>query len=54
LENHAEQAVIEQMRTWRAEGMSLRAIAGRLDSLGVSSKHGGRWHAKVIASILAR
>ncbi len=52
--NEAEQAVIEQMRPWRAEGISLRAIAHRVTSLDTPPKRARHWHAKVVTSILAR
>ena len=53
-DNQVRQAVIDRMHAWRAEGLSLRAIAGRLDSMVIPPKRGARWHAKVIAQILGR
>ena len=42
---HEEEAqVIATIRRLRANGLSLRAIAHRLEADGVRSKRGGRWH----------
>jgi len=48
-----EAAVLERMRAWQAEGMSLRAIADRLNDGGVPTKRGGRWHATTVARLLS-
>ena len=47
---HEEEAqVIATIRRLRADGLSLRAIAGRLEADGVRSKRGGRWHPTTVA-----
>ncbi len=40
VENPAEQAVIRQMREWRAAGLGYRAIAKRLSEQGAATKSG--------------
>jgi DNA invertase Pin-like site-specific DNA recombinase len=47
-----ETAVLEQMREWEAEGVSVRGIAARLNEQGVPSKRGGRWHPTTVARLL--
>ena len=49
-----EQRVVERMRTLRASGKSLRAIANALAKEGYTPRRGNAWHPKVIASILSR
>ena len=51
--NQDEQDAIEQMRTWHAEGASLREIARRLNEAGVQSKKGGAWYASSVRSVLS-
>jgi hypothetical protein len=51
--------VLDLMRQWQPEGLSLRAIADRLNAEGVktrSAKTGKEthWHAQAIQKILAR
>ncbi|MFF8919167.1 recombinase family protein [Streptomyces sp. NPDC015032] len=48
-----EAAVIERMRGWQAEGVSIRAIANRLNSEGIPTKRGGRWHATTVNRLLS-
>lgn len=43
---------VVRAQTWRAEGLSLRAIAGRLTAAGVPTKRGGRWAAQTVAYLL--
>jgi len=50
--NVGEQAVVEAVRTLRAEGLSLRAIAGELESRGLMARNGGSWHAKQVSRIV--
>lgn len=38
----------------RAEGLSLRQIAGRLASEGRATKRGGRWYASTVRALLGR
>jgi DNA invertase Pin-like site-specific DNA recombinase len=47
----AEQAVVERIRALRADGASLRDIAGVLNAEGVRSKRGGRWHPATVARV---
>jgi DNA invertase Pin-like site-specific DNA recombinase len=52
--NDREQQIITLMRRFRADGMSYRGIASRLDSEGVLPKRGRRWDHTTIRSILKR
>lgn len=54
VENPSEQIVIEMVKNWRDEGWSFRRIADELERRGVPSKRAGRWHAKVVWSLLRR
>jgi DNA invertase Pin-like site-specific DNA recombinase len=54
VENAREQKIIARMRRMRAEGMSFRGIAVRLDSEGIRPKRGKRWIHTTVKSILAR
>lgn len=51
--NPAELRVLELVRELRAEGLSIRAIADRLDADGVPAR-GGRWHPTTVARLLDR
>lgn len=51
--NPAEQRALEILRELRASGMSLRAIAERLNTDGVPAR-GSRWHATTIARLVNR
>lgn len=54
LEPHPEeQAAVAAVRTLRAEGMSIRAIAERLNLNGTPAR-GSRWHATTVANVLKR
>jgi len=49
----AEQAVIRRVKRMRAAGVTLRAIALRLDREKVATKKpGGQWHASTVANVL--
>ena len=52
VENPSERAAIERMKSLRASGQSLWAIAGALES--VPTKTGAKWSATVIRGILNR
>src|SRR6266849_4350780 len=52
--NAREQKVIARMRRLRAEGLSYRGIAVRLDDEGILPKRGKRWIHTTVKSILAR
>lgn len=49
-----EQETVVLMRTWREQGQSLRAICARLTEMRRTTKRGGAWSPKVVASILRR
>jgi hypothetical protein len=44
--------VLEQMREWQAEGVSVRGIVARLNEQGIPSKRGGKWHPTTVARLL--
>ena len=54
VENPHEQKIIARVRRLRAEGLSYRGIATRLDEEGILPKRGRRWIHTAIKSILAR
>jgi hypothetical protein len=54
VENAREQKIIVRMRRLRAEGLSYRGIAVRLDDEGILPKRGKRWIHTTVKSILAR
>src|SRR5262249_2528001 len=54
LKNRREQRVIARMRQFRAEGLSYRGIARRLDGAGVRPKRGRRWVHTTVKTILLR
>lgn len=47
-----EAAVLAQMRTWQADGVSIRSICDRLNEAGIPSKRGGKWHPTTVARLL--
>jgi hypothetical protein len=44
--------VLEQMRQWQADGVSIRGIAAKLNEAGVPSKRGAQWHPTTVARLL--
>ncbi len=50
----AEQTVINEMQTLRAEGRSLRAIVAHLEQRGIQPKNGRTWTPATVAGILRR
>ncbi len=51
--NEADDAIAAQVRRLRAEGMTLRAVAGELDRLGIPTKKGAeRWSHASVARLL--
>lgn len=42
------------IRRWKAEGMTLKAVAERLTAEGVPTASGGRWWPATVAKVLAR
>lgn len=53
--NEGESAVIQSLVLWRDEGLSLRAIANRLQERGVRTKNGiQEWTHTAVKSILTR
>jgi site-specific DNA recombinase len=49
----AEQAIIAKVHSFRHEGISLRAIAEQLNSQGIKTKQGGKWHAASVKRALS-
>ncbi len=47
-----EQAAIQRMQALAAAGMSIRAIAAKLDAEGVPTRNGGAWRDAVVGRIL--
>jgi hypothetical protein len=52
--NSAEQAAICMVREQRTSGLTLREIAGKLNSMLMPTKQGGVWQANTVRKILAR
>jgi hypothetical protein len=50
--NEGEQAVVEAVRTLRAEGLSLRAIGTELERRGLMARTGRGWHASQVSRIV--
>lgn len=48
-----EAEVLEQMRAWQTEGVSIRGICDRLNTAEIPSKRGGRWHPTTVARLLS-
>lgn len=51
--NEEEQHVLKMVRRWRRAGLSLRAIAARLNDREVPAR-GARWHTTTVARLVAR
>lgn len=47
------EAVIEEMRAMRADGVSYRAIADAMEKAGVPTAQGGRWHPMTVKRLLS-
>lgn len=50
----SEQAVLRKVQAMRADGLSLRQIARRLNQEGVLARRGGTWRAQRISIVLQR
>lgn len=50
--DEAEQEVVEAVLRMRRDGASLRDIARHLNSQGIPSKRGGRWHPTTVARVV--
>jgi DNA invertase Pin-like site-specific DNA recombinase len=49
-----EEQTIREMERWRdEEGLSIRGICERLNSAGIPSKRGGKWHPTTVARLLS-
>ncbi|MFD0192945.1 recombinase family protein, partial [Streptomyces bacillaris] len=48
-----EAAVLAQMRTWQAEGVSIRGIVAKLNEAEIPTKRGGRWHPTTVNRLLS-
>jgi len=46
--------IAERIRSMRASGMTLRAIAAELNRLAIPTVRGGQWHASAVQSVLGR
>ena len=51
--NPAELRAVELVRELRGEGLTLRAIAARLDAAGYTPRGGAKWHPDTVARIAA-
>jgi len=49
----SEQVIIESVRQMRSEGLSIRAIAAKLNEQGIAAR-GSRWHATTVVRLLER
>lgn len=49
-----EQKVIRRIARYRADGLSLRAIAQKLNDAGVPSRRGGRWSSETVRAVVGR
>ncbi len=49
-----EQAIVQMMVKMRRSGMSLNTLARNLNTLGIESKRGGKWHAATVSAVLDR
>ena len=47
-----EYRTLERIRAWRAEGLTLKAIADRLNAEGVKTKHGKTWYPSTVRYLL--
>ncbi|MEW6738139.1 MAG: recombinase family protein [Acidobacteriota bacterium] len=52
IEDLKELEIIDQIRSWRGDGWSLRRIAAELSKLGVPTKEGGQWFASTVRYLL--
>jgi site-specific DNA recombinase len=52
--NEDEVRLLEQMKTMKEEGASLRGIASMLNACGVKPKRGAKWHASSVKKMLER
>ena len=50
--NDYELGVVRQIQEWRRNGLTLRAIASRLNAEKVPAKNAGTWHASTVRQIL--
>lgn len=52
--NKAELDVVDRMHALKQQGYGYRKIATSFNKLGVSSKLGGKWHAKTVEGVMNR
>lgn len=52
--NRREQRHLQKIVRWRMEGLSMRAIAERLNAKGIPAKQGGQWVVSGVQSVLRR
>lgn len=48
------EAVLERIRAWRAEGRTYEAIVAACEDAGLPTPRGARWHPTTVARLLAR
>ena len=53
IENPAEMKAVKLINRLRKAGKSLQAIADRLNSSGVQTKTGGKWHKSTVSNVLS-
>jgi DNA invertase Pin-like site-specific DNA recombinase len=46
--------IVEMMQRYRSEGLTLRAVAGQLNALGLRTPHGSRWYASTVRKVMAQ
>lgn len=54
VENPGEQSTVRTIRELRGQGMTYRAIAGRLNGASIAAKGGGRWHPQAVLNVAQR
>lgn len=52
--NVEESIIVKKMAQWTLEGLGSRAIAKRLNEMGIKTKSGGQWHSKIVRELLKR
>lgn len=51
-DNPEEQAILDEIRRLRAEGLSLRAVADELNKRGVARRNGNDWHHVAVSRVV--
>lgn len=51
--HHGEQRIIQIIKDYRSEGLTLREVAGRLRKLNLPTKNGSfKWHPQMVKRVL--